>query len=87
MSAYAKINANGQWVDRSECVNLNELFERMSREVGLGLSLFSEVASRKTTDSQGKFESPVPEGMVGKLSTRPMASGGRGNSRWDSICG
>ena len=24
----------------------------------------------------------VPEGMVGKLSARPMASGGRGNSRW-----
>ena len=32
VAAYAKINANGQWVDRSECVNLNELFERMTRE-------------------------------------------------------
>jgi hypothetical protein len=31
-AAYAKINANGQWVDRSECINLNELFERMTRE-------------------------------------------------------
>jgi hypothetical protein len=32
VAAYAKINANGQWVDRSECVNLNELFERMTRD-------------------------------------------------------
>ena len=31
VAAYAKINANGQWVDRSECVNLNELFERIDR--------------------------------------------------------
>ncbi|PYX33732.1 MAG: hypothetical protein DMG80_05035 [Acidobacteria bacterium] len=27
-----KINASGQWVERSECVNLNELFNRMSIE-------------------------------------------------------
>ena len=32
VAAYAKINASGQWVERSEHVNLNELFERMSRE-------------------------------------------------------
>lgn len=32
--------------------------------LGPGLSLFSEVASRKRGDSQGRFESPVPEGMV-----------------------
>lgn len=32
VQAYAKINAAGQWVDRSEHLNLNELFERMSRE-------------------------------------------------------
>jgi hypothetical protein len=32
VQAYAKINAQGQWVDRSEHVNLNELFERMTRE-------------------------------------------------------
>ena len=32
IQAYAKINAQGQWVDRSEHVNLNELFERMSYE-------------------------------------------------------
>jgi hypothetical protein len=32
VQAYAKINAAGQWVDRSEHVNLNELFERMTIE-------------------------------------------------------
>lgn len=32
IQAYAKINAQGQWIERSEHVNLNELFERMSRE-------------------------------------------------------
>ena len=30
--AYSKINAAGQWVERSEHVNINELFERMTRE-------------------------------------------------------
>lgn len=32
IQAYAKINAQGQWIDRSEHVNMNELFERMSTE-------------------------------------------------------
>ena len=32
IQAYAKINAQGQWIDRSEHVNLNDLFERMSAE-------------------------------------------------------
>ena len=32
VQAYSKINSAGQWVDRSEHVNLNELFDRMSRE-------------------------------------------------------
>ena len=32
IQAYAKINAQGQWIERSEHVNLNELFERMSRD-------------------------------------------------------
>jgi hypothetical protein len=30
IQAYTKINAAGQWVDRSEQVNLNDLFDRMS---------------------------------------------------------
>jgi hypothetical protein len=32
VQAYAKINAQGQWIERSETVNLNELFERMTRD-------------------------------------------------------
>jgi hypothetical protein len=31
IQAYAKINANGQWIDRVEGVNLNELFDRMTK--------------------------------------------------------
>ncbi len=30
IQAYAKINAQGQWIDRTESVSLNELFERMT---------------------------------------------------------
>jgi hypothetical protein len=30
VQAYAKINAAGEWIDRTETVSLNELFERMS---------------------------------------------------------
>ena len=32
IQAYAKINANGQWIDRVEGVSLNELFDRMSQD-------------------------------------------------------
>jgi hypothetical protein len=32
VQAYSKINAMGQWIDRSETVDLNELFDRMTRE-------------------------------------------------------
>ncbi len=32
VTAYAKINASGQWVERSEHINLNELFDRMTRD-------------------------------------------------------
>jgi hypothetical protein len=30
VQAYSKINATGQWIERSESVNLNELFDRMT---------------------------------------------------------
>jgi len=30
VQAYAKINAAGEWIDRSETINMNQLFERMS---------------------------------------------------------
>jgi hypothetical protein len=32
VQAYAKINSAGEWIDRSETVSLNQLFERMSTE-------------------------------------------------------
>jgi hypothetical protein len=32
VQAYSKINSMGQWIDRSETVNLNKLFDRMTRE-------------------------------------------------------
>jgi hypothetical protein len=32
IQAYSKINAQGQWIERSEHVNLNELFDRMSKD-------------------------------------------------------
>ncbi len=32
IQAYSKINASGQWTERSEHVNLNELFERMTQQ-------------------------------------------------------
>ena len=32
VQAHSKINAQGQWVDRSEAVNLHDLFERMSQD-------------------------------------------------------
>ena len=32
VSAYARINASGQWVERSEHIDLNQLFERMSTQ-------------------------------------------------------
>jgi hypothetical protein len=32
IQAYAKINAAGEWVDRSETVSLNQLFDRMSTD-------------------------------------------------------
>ena len=32
VQAYSKINAAGQWIDRSEQVSLNDLFERMSTQ-------------------------------------------------------
>jgi hypothetical protein len=32
VQAYAKINARGQWIDRTEHVNLNDWFERMTQD-------------------------------------------------------
>jgi hypothetical protein len=32
IQVYARINANGQWIDPSESISLHQLFERMTRE-------------------------------------------------------
>jgi hypothetical protein len=32
VQAYAKINVAGEWVDRTETVSMNDLFDRMSTE-------------------------------------------------------
>lgn len=32
VQAYAKINASGQWIEKQERVDMNVLFERMTRE-------------------------------------------------------
>lgn len=60
VAAYAKINANGQWVDRSESVNLNELFERMTGEEmeayakeGVLPSWFEQALGATEPDSRG----------------------------------
>ena len=60
VSAYTKINASGQWVERSEHVNLNELFERMSRQEmesyakdGLLPLWFEQAVGATGTDSRG----------------------------------
>ena len=60
IQAYSKINASGQWVERSEHVNLNELFDRMTREEmdayakdGTLPSWFEEAVGATDTDSGG----------------------------------
>jgi hypothetical protein len=59
VQAYSKINAAGQWIERSEHVNVNELFERMTtaeleayaRDGSLP-DWFTRTAGATATDSQ-----------------------------------
>jgi hypothetical protein len=60
VSAYARINARGEWVERSEVVDLNALFVRMSSaelekyaRSGALPDWFPAVSGRNTTNSQG----------------------------------
>ena len=60
IQAYSKINAAGQWVDRSEHVNLNELFDRMTRgemeayaKEGTLPAWFENAVGATDTDSRG----------------------------------
>ena len=32
IQAYAKINSSGEWIDRTETISLNHLFDRMSTQ-------------------------------------------------------
>src|SRR5208337_3893803 len=58
-SAYARINSRGEWVERTETVNLNALFDRMSQaeleayaKDGVLPSWFTETLGATATDSQ-----------------------------------
>ena len=69
VQAYSKINATGQWVDRSEHVYLNDLFERMTLEDmeayardGSLPPWFKDTVSMTATDDQPK--SGYPGGSV-----------------------
>jgi hypothetical protein len=60
IGAYSKINANGQWVERRETVDMVELFKRMSRDELRGYvdrgelpSWFTGLVGHTATDSQG----------------------------------
>jgi hypothetical protein len=60
VSAYAKINGRGELVERSQTVNLNALFERMSAEEleryardGALLGWFEASVAATGTDSRG----------------------------------
>jgi hypothetical protein len=60
IGAYSKINANGQWVERRETVDMVELFKRMSRDElrvyvdkGELPSWFTALVGHTATDSQG----------------------------------
>ncbi len=61
IQAYSKINAQGHWVERTEQVSLNELFERMSREEletyardGKLPDWFTQTLGATRADSQGE---------------------------------
>ena len=59
VSTYARINSSGEWVERTETVNLNALFERMSQaeldayaKDGTRPSWFTEIVGATASDSQ-----------------------------------
>jgi hypothetical protein len=64
IQAYAKINAEGQWIDRSEQVSLNDLFARMSRKE---LESYARTGALPTWLSQilGVTPSDGPDGLNG----------------------
>ena len=66
VQAYSKINAKGQWVDRSEHVYLNDLFERMTLQEmeayardGSLPTWFSDAVNTPATGNQPKTRYPA----------------------------
>jgi hypothetical protein len=60
VSAYARINSRGEWVERAETVNLNEVFQRMTgpeleayAKDGTLPSWFQAAPGATPTDSRG----------------------------------
>jgi hypothetical protein len=63
VQAYSKINAAGQWVDRTEQVSLNDLFERMTRDE---LERYAQSGN-------------LPDWFAQSVSATPLGSHGDGN--------
>ena len=62
VQAYAKINAAGEWIDRTETVSLNDLFDRMSTQeleayaqTGTLPGWFKSTVGATESDSQGRL--------------------------------
>ena len=60
VQAYAKINAAGEWIDRTETVSMNDLFDRMSTpeleayaQTGVLPGWFRATVGATAVDSQG----------------------------------
>lgn len=64
VQAYAKINSQGQWIERGERISLNELFGRMSHE------------ELEAYASQGT----LPEWFQASVTATPIDSGGAENA-------
>ena len=67
MQAYAKINVQGRWIDRLETVNLQELFERMSREELEAYARDGKLPEwfpQSATATGGESQNPTNDGQV-----------------------
>jgi hypothetical protein len=74
VQAYTKINAAGQWVDRSEHVNLNQLFDRMTKQEleayaqsGALPSWFTSAAEGPTTNKEQPIEPEATQSPYQRL--------------------
>lgn len=65
VATYSKLNANGQWIDRRETIDLNDLFARMTQDemqryasVGELPEWFTAVVGATPSDSQRQVNEP-----------------------------